>query len=499
MKKSLKMRPLYYLCLLVALIGSAFGGNTIKVGWVPRLPYSYQTHNYGVSQVDGLDIDFVRGLARRLNKQVTLVQLNEKEAQKAVDNHKVDAIIGFPSNSLKEVSWSTPYRKEAYVAYLAASSKDYFYTPEQLLATISETNPLGLTPLRNLEDESLNNFINDPDNANLVLKKHSEAELLEEFLQGSLKIFIGDRIVFSTLLHRLHQWKYVREINLDLQRPIALGILNHNPLAQEMEQINANIAEMHKDGKIDRLFTKYLTPAVLMHTIDEGWLRFIELIGVVAFAMYAFIHAFYRHMAFVKTVGFAMVVVFTGPVLKDILTTGHIEFIRNPYYLSVVIGIIFVAHAIISTLRSLSYRQIRPHIFSENKDRWIQEIACAIGLASYTVSGVLYAITSADTSWFWEGMLGTITATSGLLIAHELYKLPSKINFLFVEISFGWGVLLALYFTLSRSTINFDQESIFMAVMTTLFGIFLSRMLALYHQISSIGFGRRLRETIDNL
>jgi uncharacterized membrane protein YeiH len=158
-----------------------------------------------------------------------------------------------------------------------------------------------------------------------------------------------------------------------------------------------------------------------------------------------------------------------------------------------------VAHAIISTLRSLSYRQIRPHIFSENKDRWIQEIACALGLASYTASGVLYAITSADTSWFWEGMLGTITATSGLLIAHELYKLPSKINFLFVEISFGWGVLLALYFTLSRSTINFDQESIFMAVMITLFGIFLSRMLALYHQISSIGFGRRLRETIDNL
>ncbi|MDP3641257.1 MAG: hypothetical protein Q8R43_02355, partial [Alphaproteobacteria bacterium] len=221
--------------------------------------------------------------------------------------------------------------------------------------------------------------------------------------------------------------------------------------------------------------------------------------GIVSFAIYAFIHGFYRHMAFVKTVGFSMVVVFTGPVLNDILTTGQIEFFRNPYYLSVVIGIVFLAHAIISTLRSLSYRQIRTYIFSENKDRWIQEIACALGLASYTISGVLYAITSADTSWFWEGMLGTITATSGLLIAHELYKLPSKINFLFVEISFGWGTLLALYFTLSRSAINFDQESIFMAVMTTLFGIFLSRMLALYHQISSIGFGRRLRETLDNL
>lgn len=493
------MRPFYYCYLLVALLGSTFGGNTIKVGWISRLPYSYQTHNYGVSQVDGLDIDFVRDLARRLNKRITFVQINEKDIQKATDNQAIDAIVGFPENSLKGVAWSESYRKEAYVAYLAENSKDYFYTSEQLLAAINETNPLGLTPIRNLHDETLNNFISNPANASLVQKKHSEAELLEGFLQGSINIFIGDRIVFSTLLHKLHQWKHVREINLDLQQPIALGVLNHSPLANEMEQINKHIDDMHKDGKIDRLFTEYLTPAVLMHTIDEGWLRFIELIGVIAFAMYAFIHGFYRHMAFVKTVGFSMVVVFTGPVLKDILTTGHIEFIRNPYYLSVVIGIIFVAHGVISTLRSLSYRQIRTHIFSENKDRWIQEIACALGLASYTVSGVLYAITSADTSWFWEGVLGTITATSGLLIAHELYKLPSKINFLFVEISFGWGVLLALYFTLSRSTINFDQDSIFIAVTTTLFGIFLSRMMALYHQISSIGFGRRLRETIDNL
>ncbi|MBH1989971.1 MAG: transporter substrate-binding domain-containing protein [Alphaproteobacteria bacterium] len=493
------MRPFYFLFLLVSLIGSSFGSTSIKIGWISRLPYSYQTNNYSISQVSGLDIDFIRDLARRLNIKVTLVPINEKDVLRSISNHEVDAILGYPINSLPNVTWSESYRQEAYVAYLSANSKEFFYTPQQLLDATSETNPLGLTSARNLGDATLNDFINDPRNSTKIHKTHNESDLLEEFLQGSLNMFVGDRIVFSTLLHKLHQWKYVREIKLDLHRPIALGILNHSPLMQKIEDINLQITAMHKDGKIDRLFTQYLTPAVLMHTIDEGWLRLIELIGIVSFAIYAFIHGFYRHMAFVKTVGFSMVIVFTGPVLKDILTTGHIEFFRNPYYLSVVIGIIFVAHAIISTLRSLSYRQIRTYIVSENKDRWIQEITCALGLASYTISGVLYAITSADTGWFWEGMLGTITATSGLLIAHELYKLPSKINFLFVEISFGWGTLLALYFTLSRSTINFDQESIFMAVMTTLFGIFLSRMLALYHQISSIGFGRRLRETLDNL
>jgi ABC-type amino acid transport substrate-binding protein/uncharacterized membrane protein YeiH len=493
------MRPFYFVILLVSLIGSTVAASSIKIGWISRLPYSYQTNNYSISQASGLDIDFIRDLARRLKIKVTLVPINEKDVHKAISNHEIDAILGFPINSLPNVVWTEPYRQEAYVAYLSANSKEFFYTPQQLLETISEANPLGLTPLRNLGDVALNDFISNPKNSTKIHTAHTESDLLEEFLQGSLNVFIGDRIVFSTLLHKLHQWKYVREINLDLNKQIALGILKHSPLAEKLKDINLQITAMHKDGKIDRLFTEYLTPAVLMHTIDEGWLRLIELIGVVSFAIYAFIHGFYRHMAFVKTVGFSIVVVFIGPVLKDILTTGHIEFFKNPYYLSVVIGIIFVAHAIISTLRSLSYRQIRTYIFSENKDRWIQEITCALGLASYTVSGVLYAITSAETSWFWEGLLGTITATSGLLIAHELYKLPSKINFLFVEISFGWGTLLALYFTLSRSTINFDQESIFMAVMTTLFGIFLSRMLALYHQISSIGFGRRLRETLDNL
>lgn len=480
-------------------MGSILGADSIKIAWVSRLPYSYQTNNYGVSQLKGLDIDVVKELSRNLGVSVVFVQVNEKDIKQVIENKSVDVVVGLPEKSFKEVAWSIPYRKETHVAYLQPESKAFFYATGELLSYINKDNPLGITTTQKLLDNNLEKFINNPANADKVLLSNSEIDLLEGFLQGSIKTFIGDRIVFSTLLHRLHQWRYVKEINLDLDRPIALGVLKGSPFAKQLRTLNQHIEGMQKDGKLDRLFTEYLTPAILMHTIDEGWLRFIELIGVISFTIYAFIQGFYRHMAFVRTVGFSMVVVFTGPVLKDILTTGQIEFFRTPYYLSVVIGVIFIAHAIISTLRNLAYHQIRTYIFSENKDRWIQEISCAVGLASYTVSGVLYAITSADTSWFWEGMLGTITATSGLMLAHELYKLPYKINFLFSEISFGWGVMLALYFTLSRSTIDFDQENIFLAVMGVFFGIFLSRMMALYHKISSIGFGRKLRETINNL
>lgn len=490
---------LIYIFMLVVTISASFGANTFKIAWVSRVPYSYQTNYYDVSQLKGLDIDFIQTLANKLGISITLFKVNERDIHRAVSSGAVDAVLGFTPDSFNNVVWSQPYRKEIYVAYLTPESKDFFYTTEELLIYINDNNPLGFASTRHRMDDVLDAFVNDPKNASKIHVLNSEPDLLKDFLQGSLKTFIGDRVVFSTLLHRLHQWRYVKEINLNLEKPIAVGVLKTSPLAARMEEMNAHITTLKKNGKLDRLFTEYLTPAVLMHTIDEGWLRFIELIGVMAFAIYAFIHGFYRHMAFVKTVGFSMVMVFTGPVLKDILTTGQIEFFRNPTYIAVVIGIVFVAHTIISTLRTLSYRQIRTHIFSENKDRWIQEIACAIGLSSYTVSGVLYAITSAETGWFWEGMLGTITATSGLLLAHELYKLPSKINFLFSELSFGWGVLLALYFTLSRSTIDFDQESIFLAVMIVFFGIFLSRMMALYHEISSIGFGRKLRETIDNL
>jgi len=493
------MRTLVWICLLFTVLASSFGASNIKIGWIQRLPYSYQTDNYGVSQLKGLDIDFIKDLSRRLSISVTFIPINEQDVEKAIANRTVDAVLGFPVNSLKNVVWSNSYREEAYVAYLAATTEAFFYATKELLDYVSEDNPLGLTSTRSLANEDINSFIKNPKNVGKFNIANSETALLEKFLQGSLKVFIGDRVVFSTLLHRLHQWKHVREINLDLKRPIALAILKNSSFLKQLNNINAHIETMQKDGKMERLFTEYLTPAVLMHTIDEGWLRFIELMGIVAFTIYAFIHGFYRHMAFVKTVGFSMIMVFTGPVLKDVLTTGHIEFFRNPYYISVVIGIVFTAHAVISTVRSLSYRQIRTYIFSENKDRWIQEVTCAIGLSSYTVIGVLYAITSAETGWFWEGMLGAITATSGLLVAHELYKLPSKINFLFAEISVGWGILLALYFTLSRSTINFDQESIFLAVVAVLFGIFLSRMMALYYEISSIGFGRKLRETIDNL
>lgn len=471
---------------------------TIKVGWVYRLPYSYQTNTYNVNQLKGLDIDFIYALAKRLNVSVSFYQLNESDIESALETGGLDIVVGAAQGYVKHALETTPYRKETYVLYLEPKVKEYFYNLDDVLNYTSPQNPLGVVEFRKKSSE-LQSFLEKSENENKLYILGSEGELLEDFLRGTVKAFIGDRVVFSTLLHRLQQWRHVKELNLGLEHDVVLAVSKQSKLSKEIEGINKHIVEMQKGEELDTLLTHYLTPAVLMHTIDEGWLRFIELLGVISFTLYAFIYGFYRHMAFVKTIGFSMIVVFTGPVLKDLLTTGQIEFFRNQYYLSIVIGIIVVAHTYLSILRSFSYKQIRTFIFSENKDKWILEVACAIGLASYTVSGVLYAITSVDNGWFWQGMLGTISATAGLLLSHKLYQLNNPINFLFSEISLGWAIILTLYFTLSRTTIDFDQESIFIAVMIVFFGIFFSRMMAIYHEISSIGFGRRLRETIEKL
>lgn len=493
------MLTLRYLLIVIFQLQLSLFGASIKIAWISRLPYSYHVNNHDVLQLKGLDIEFAKALSKRLKLPIQLVQVQASTLEKWITEKKVDAVLGLTQNEYPNMLWSSAYRKETYVAYLTPNLKDFYYTPSELLKTISPSHPLGVSLTHYRKHSEFTSFIEDTKNKDKVFVLDSETDVLEKFLQGYFQVFVGDRIVFSTLLHKINQWRQVQEINFELEQDISLGIVEGGNLSPYIGKINAAIDEMKRDGSLDRLLSEYLTPAVLMHTIDEGWLRFIELLGVIAFTVYAFIHGFYRHMAFVKTIGFSMIVVFAGPILRDILTTGQIEFFRNPHYISSVIGIILIAHAIISMFRNLSYRQIRTYIFSENKDRWIQEIACAIGLASYTVSGVLYAITGADTSWFWEGMLGTVTATSGLLIAHELYKLPSKINFLFSELSFLWGTLLALYFSLSRSAIDFEQDNIFAAVLTVFFGIFLSRMMALYHQLSSIGFGRKLQETINKL
>ncbi len=495
------MRTWIYFFAIAVYCMQALSASTtsVRLAWISRLPYSYYVNSHNVSQLKGLDVDFARLISKRLGLTVKLIQVQESELDQLIKDKKIDGVLGFSKENFSTMLWSVPYRQETYVAYLAPVLKDFYYTPEELLKTISQHHPLGVVSNHYRVDAHLKKFVTDPKNQNKVFVLDSETEVLEKFLQGYFSVFVGDRVVFSTLLHRVNQWRQVREVSLDLNQDISLGIVQGGALDSYEEKINTQIDLMKKEGVLDRLFSEYLTPAVLMHTIDEGWLRFIEFLGVIAFTVYAFIHGFYRHMAFVKTIGFSMIVVFAGPVLKDILSTGQIEFFRNPHYISTVIGVVFVAHAIISMLRNLSYKQIRTYIFSENKDHWIQEIACAVGLSSYTVSGVLYAITSTETSWFWEGVLGTITATSGLLIAHELYKLPSKIKFLFSEISFVWGTLLALYFSLSRSAIDFEQDSIFLAVLIVFFGVFLSRMMAIYHELSSIGFGRKLQETINRL
>jgi ABC-type amino acid transport substrate-binding protein len=102
MRIYIKMRYLYPFVLLFCLAGSVFGATHIKIGWLSRLPYSYQINTYGVSQVKGLDIEFIRELARSLKVQITLVPLAEKDLEKAIASKAVDAIIGLPVSSIKQ-------------------------------------------------------------------------------------------------------------------------------------------------------------------------------------------------------------------------------------------------------------------------------------------------------------------------------------------------------------------------------------------------------------
>lgn len=130
-------------------------------------------------------------------------------------------------------------------------------------------------------------------------------------------------------------------------------------------------------------------------------LHAIEIIAVIASAIYGILLACRKEMDVVGVIAVAFAVSFGGGTLRDLcLDRNPLFWIANDHFVMVVMGIAIIGSII-------------PNLFSHAK-RFL-DLPDAIGMGLFTITGAGYAM-QADTGIFIAAILGVVTGTFGGVI-----------------------------------------------------------------------------------
>jgi polar amino acid transport system substrate-binding protein len=122
--------------------------------------------------------------------------------------------------------------------------------------------------------------------------------------------------------------------------------------------------------------------------------------------------------------------------------------------------------------------------------RNVFEVFDAIGLAAFTVTGVVIASRyGADPIWIWGPLLGALTAAGGGIL-RDVFRAdahnPALKTSFYAEIAICWGMLLSIFIYFRAMEVN--AQTMRTAVVVIVVGAFVTRMGIVVAKLSSPRF-----------
>ena len=343
-------------------------------------------------------------------------------------------------------------------------------------------------------DPEINQFINDPANADIVIPTESDDNSLDLLLSGDIDGFIADRIVGSSLIWHANSSQHIIEHRLKVQSSVYL-VFSKKSVTQDMvTQFNKSINEVVKSSAYRNIVSWYLYPAIVFQIRSAMWFKVTEIIGTVAFAISGLLIAFRERTTLFGAFILAILPSLGGGLIRDIIFGRNpVTALQSPVYLLAVIitvlsGFIF--------LKILNHYRKRNKISREVEDLILGHAAIlltitdAIGLATFTVIGVMVSLLAkANPLWLWGPFFAFVTGAGGGILRDMLSKkryIEALEGEFYGEIAIIWGFFLSIYILLS--TKQAQPEYIEYAVVVTILGVFISRLLVHYLRLPNLTF-----------
>jgi polar amino acid transport system substrate-binding protein len=460
----------------------------LRGGWYPWDPYQYSDYSRGVQILTGLDVEIQRALARIMGVELVLTQSAWNDQLAALAGGTMDIAAGATKTEARgrQAYFSKPYRTETNVLILprGASSRYPFRTIDEMLAAFkTQKFRLGVGAGFVYADSKVNAFIADDANQEQIVIAATDAQNLRNLLAGVIDGFLADQITATTTAWRRDEGSHIEQHPLHFSTDIHFMLSRTAQTPQMLARLDGAIDELRRSGKLGQIAARYAVPVLINETLDTQWFHVLAFLGIVAFALSGVLLAHEGHYTLFGALILAALPAVGGGTVRDLLLQRNpVGIVRNPEALLIVFGTVLAGLVIIRVLslvpdwRPVKYLKSRVGLGVK-----AIEVFDAIGLAAFTVTGVVVVLdTSAQPLWLWGPVAAAIASSFGGLI-RDLFRRDRVVTDvrreLYPEIAAVWGLALSL--VLEWEGERLQPEEIWLAVMVTIVGVFTTRMVAI--------------------
>jgi polar amino acid transport system substrate-binding protein len=446
----------------------------------------------------GFDVEIERALARVLGVEIVLTDTAWEEHGAALAAGTADIAAGATYSPERDryVYFSKPYRQETDVLVLpkGASARYRFVNVEQMLDEFVKLRfRLGVIAGFTYADQKINDFIADPSHVDLIVKVGDDVRNLQNLLDGRIDGFIADRIVAATVAWRRQRSRDVEEYPLRFSTDIHFMLSRASQSPAMLTRLNGAIDEIKRSGEFQQIADAYALPILIHQTLDSDWFRLLALLGTVSFALSGVVLAYAGKYTLFGALVLASLPALGGGVVRDLLVQRQpLGIVRDPVILLTVFGTVVLGLAFFKVVsltgaqRFAQSLQTRRHVATH-----LIEICDALGLAAFLVVGVVAVLdTSVQPLWLWGPISAAITATFGGMMRDLLRQdreVASLRGQLYPEIAVAWGLAFSLF--LGWEAERLQPEEIWLGVVVTIAGAFLTRMLAVVLCLKGWAYG----------
>jgi polar amino acid transport system substrate-binding protein len=343
-------------------------------------------------------------------------------------------------------------------------------------------------------------FINDPANAARIVGVSDDVANFENLLSHKIDGFVVDRLVGATLAWR-HGWQLtVQEVSPPVYSENIHVLFSKKTTTPELvEAFNRSLDRLKQSGEYGRIIREYLFPVLLGATVGQRWFFTIDILGTIAFAISGILLARQGTYSLFGAFVLASLPAVGGGIMRDLLVNRErLAVFANPAYLSAVILTVLAGYLAFNLAESTGLVARHRGNSPDGADDWfMRKISVntaiaffdALGLAAFTIIGVVVAVESrSNPLWLWGPLLGALTGAGGGII-RDAIRADANNPFLkgtfYAEVALIWGLMLSLFLTWYANLLEYKPAQISLAVVATLIGGLLTRMVVFYFKVKS--------------
>jgi len=468
----------------------------LRSGWFLWDPYQFIETRLNQPHLTGLDIELGRAIFAAAGYGVSYDEVSWTQHQADIRAGTRDVATGtaYTSERAQYAHYSIPYRVKSNVLYVPhGHSTRYNFTDASGMVDAFKTNGFRLGVIGGFiyGDPKLEAYIDDPANAARIVVVDNDYDNFRNVLEGKIDGFLVDRIVGATTAWRGNWRTYVEEYpHLQMSNLMHLIFSKATMSAEEVAGINNAIEKLRESGAFNRIVSNYMFPVLLAQTLDRDWFFIIDIIGTIAFAISGVVLAYRGHYSIFGAIVLPVLPALGGGMIRDLITgRSPVGLVASPIYILTVIATVIIGYVFIRSLPRLLRRQ-GDSLQTARATRtfnWIVELCDTMGLAAFTVTGVVVAVgTRVEPLWLWGPLLAALTGAGGGVlrdIVRQDANIASLKGEFYPEVAFIWGFRLSLFLIWQTRVIDPDQ--IFIAIIVTMVGTFLTRAAAIYFGIRS--------------